>query len=92
LLAVGVRREAVVADYAATASRIDAVLARLRTSATYADVVDLVTTEQHTPRASGMERFLGLVDVQHGGALQWLADQGFGPDDVERLRRKLVTG
>jgi protein-tyrosine phosphatase len=90
LLAVGVQQEAVVADYVATGSRIEAILARLRGSATYAQSVDRISAEQHTPRAGGMERFLGLVDSQHGGVTRWLVGQGFGPGDIDRLRHKLV--
>jgi len=92
LLAVGVNREAVVADYVATAERIHAILARLRSSITYAEGVNQVSDEQHTPRASGMERFLGLIDSRHGGVTRWLADQGFGEPDVDLLRNKLLTG
>jgi protein tyrosine/serine phosphatase len=92
LLAVGVQRGAVVADYVATGSRIEAILARLRASVTYAGEVDRISTEQHTPRASAMERFLGLIDSEHGGAIRWLANQGFGPGDVHLLRQKLVQG
>jgi protein-tyrosine phosphatase len=92
LLAVGVQRDAVIADYAATAERIGAILARLRASVTYADGVNAISDEQHTPRASGMERFLGLLDSRHGGVRRWLADQGFGTGDVDLLRRKLLAG
>src|SRR4051812_14215045 len=91
LLAVGVDRAAVVADYAATAQRIDAILTRLRASATYAEGVNQASDQQHTPRASGMERFLELVDSRHGGVHRWLADQGFGNADLELLRHKLLA-
>ncbi|HST81558.1 MAG TPA: tyrosine-protein phosphatase [Kineosporiaceae bacterium] len=92
LLAVGVDREAVIADYVATAERIDAILARLRASATYGSGVDEVSTDRHTPRASAMKQFLDLVDSQHGGVAHWLAERGFGAEDIERLRRKLLAG
>jgi protein tyrosine/serine phosphatase len=92
LLAVGVDRDAVIADYVATAERIEAILARLRASATYASGVDLVSTDQHTPRASAMKQFLDLLEHQYGGATHWLADQGFGAEDLERLRHKLLAG
>jgi protein-tyrosine phosphatase len=92
LLAVGVDREAVIADYAATAERIDAVLARLRASATYVHGVNSISDDEHTPRASAMQRFLELVDSRHGGVAQWLADQGFGARDIELLRHKLLAG
>jgi protein tyrosine/serine phosphatase len=92
LSAVGVRREAVVADYAATAERIGAIMARLRASLTYADGVNRITDEQHTPRASSMERFLDLLESRHGGVARWLVDHGFGDRDLELLRNKLLTG
>jgi protein-tyrosine phosphatase len=91
LVTVGVRREAVVADYAATAERIHAILARLRASATYVDNVDKITAEQHTPRAAAMEGFLDLIETRHGSVPDWLTEQGFGADDVARLRVKLLS-
>jgi protein-tyrosine phosphatase len=91
LRAVGVRREAVIADYAATAVRIDAILARLRASDTYGSSINRISDEQHTPRESSMARFLDRVDADHGGVLTWLADQGFGPADLRRLRAKLLA-
>jgi protein tyrosine/serine phosphatase len=92
LLAVGVERGAVIADYVATAERIDAILDRLRASVTYADGVDRVSNEQHIPRASAMQRFLDRVDSRHGGVTRWLAEQGFDEADMELLRRKLLEG
>jgi protein tyrosine/serine phosphatase len=92
LLAVGADRDAVVADYAASAERIDAVLSRLRASSTYAAAIDRVSADMHTPRASGMNRFLDLLDSRSGGVSGWLADQGFDAGDVELLRRKLLSG
>ena len=91
LLAVGVRRDVVVADYAATGERIEAVLARLRASATYADSVDRLTAAQHTPREAAMEGFLDLVESRFGGVLPWLAGQGFGSADLAQLRHKLLA-
>jgi protein tyrosine/serine phosphatase len=90
LLAVGVRRDAVIADYVATADRIDAILARLGASPTYADSIARITPAEHTPRAAAMERFLSRVEAEPGGVLGWLAGAGFGPDDVTRLRAKLL--
>lgn len=90
LLAVGVNRSAVVADYAATADRIQAILARLRGRVTYAEKVNRISDEQHTPRASGMELFLELIDQQYGGVDLWLVENGFGAADRQRLRHKLL--
>ena len=90
LITVGVGREDVIADYAATGARIGAILARLRASGTYAASLRGVTDDQHTPRPGTMVRFLERLDDQHGGVINWLAGQGFGPDDVEKLKVKLL--
>jgi hypothetical protein len=37
-----------------------------------------------------MRRFLAHLDERYGGPHGWLATAGFGPDDVARLRSRLV--
>lgn len=91
LTAVGVRREAVVADYAATGQRITAILDRLRASPTYAGDIDRVSTDAHTPRAETMTAFLEQLDVQFGGTRSWLAEHGFHEPDVKQLRERLLA-
>jgi protein-tyrosine phosphatase len=92
LRAVGVRADAVVADYAATAERIEAILDRLRGSSTYADDINSRpnAVEDDSPRAETMQAFLQLVDERYGGVQQWLSEHGFGPGEVEALRAKLT--
>jgi protein-tyrosine phosphatase len=92
LTAVGVHREAVIADYAASAERMEAILERLRSSRTYASDVDSTPAAEQAPRPQTMAAFLGQLDVRHGGAQGWLAERGFGPADVRSLRAKLVAG
>jgi protein tyrosine/serine phosphatase len=92
LSAIGVRRDAVVADYTATAERMDKVLDRLRGSATYAADIDKAPADDHTPRAETMAAFLEEVDARYGGVLPWLSSRGFGPGDVASLRAKLLAG
>jgi protein-tyrosine phosphatase len=91
LSAVGVRRDAVIADYAASAERMAAILDRLRASKTYAADVDSRTPAEQMPRAQTMAAFLGQLDVRYGGVLRWLSERGFGPADVRALRAKLIT-
>ena len=91
LTAAGVRREAVVADYAATAERMHAVLDRLRASPTYADDTNSRPAEEHMPYPQTMARFLDLLNSRYGGALAWLDGQGFGPADVSALRARLLS-
>jgi protein-tyrosine phosphatase len=91
LSAVGVRRDAVVADYAATAERMDAVLGRLRASRTYAADIDKSPADDHMPRAETITAFLDEVDWRYGGALRWLSSRGFGASDVAALRVKMLA-
>ncbi|MEO3784221.1 tyrosine-protein phosphatase [Actinocorallia sp. B10E7] len=86
----GVAREAIIADYALTAERLDAILHRLLSSETYhADLRDR-PTDSHLPHAFIMERFLHGLDRLHGGVLNWLAANGWNDDDTGALRSRLV--
>ncbi|WP_106401768.1 tyrosine-protein phosphatase [Actinocorallia populi] len=86
----GVAREAVIADYALTAERIDAILDRLLSSETYRTDLSGRPTDSHLPHAFIMERFLAVLDRSHGGALDWLAANGWTADDTAALRSRLV--
>jgi protein-tyrosine phosphatase len=89
LSAVGVRREAVVADYVATGERVDAIIARLRRTAIYAADVDSKPATEHMPRPATMSQVLTHLDARYGGAAGWLAAHGFGDDELIRLRGRL---
>ena len=80
LATVGVPRPAIVADYAATGERLVPLLARLRSSPTYAEDMRGRPDESHRPRPETMRRFLGVLDERHGGAPGWLDAHGFGDD------------
>ena len=92
LTAADVRPEAIVADYVATADRIDAILDRLRRSKTYAEDVDSKFVHAHLPRPETMRAFLEQLDVRYGGLPRWLAGHGFADDELSRLRAKLRKG
>jgi protein-tyrosine phosphatase len=89
LTAAGVRPEAVVADYSATGDRIEAILGRLRRSRTYARDIDSQPVVAHLARPETMAAFLQQMDARYGGVVRWLADHGFGDDDLRLLRAKL---
>jgi len=89
LTAAGVRPQAIIADYAATGERAEAILARLRRSPTYARDIDSQPAESHRPRPETMAAFLEQMDFRHGGVARWLADHGLSPDDVDLLRVKI---
>ena len=86
----GVAREAIIADYALTAERIDAILRRLLSSETYGTDLRDRPADSHLPHAFIMERFLDRLDSLHGGALNWLAANGWTDDDTGALRSRLV--
>jgi protein tyrosine/serine phosphatase len=92
LTAVGVPAEAVIADYAATGEKIEAILQRLVRSPTYEDDLKGSPVDRHIPRPETMKAFLSEVASRYGGAEQWLAGHGFGPADLQRLRAKLLAG
>jgi len=84
LAVAGVPREAIIADYVATDERIDAIVARLAASPTYAGDIHVEQTDRHRPRAETMQRVLELIDAH-----AWLAAHGFDADDAAALRARL---
>jgi len=86
LSAIGVERNAIVADYAATGERLKAILARLKSSPTYAEDLEGVDDDVHVPRPETMHRVLSLVDDRHGGPAGWLRANGFADFDALRAR------
>ena len=89
LAVAGVRREAIVADYAMTADVIDALVAKLAASPTYAEDMERRDVASHTPRAETMDRLLALLEERHGGAVGWLDAHGFGAEERAALRSRL---
>jgi protein-tyrosine phosphatase len=89
LTAVGVGPEAVVADYAATGERNEAILTRLRRSPTYARDIDNLPAEAHRARPETMKAFLEQMDARYGGVARWLTDHGLSREEMSRLRTKL---
>lgn len=91
LTAVGVPADTVVADYAATDEKIEAVLHRLMRSPTYEGDLKDSAIDRHRPRPETMKAFLAQVQARYGGVTQWLAGHGFGEQDLRRLRAKLLA-
>ncbi len=85
----GVERTAIVADYAASADRYDALMNRLATSMGTRGP-SLAATVKHRPKAVTMERFLDALAGEAGGVGPWLAAHGWTAADHQALRRKLV--
>jgi protein-tyrosine phosphatase len=90
LLVAGVSRDDVVADYVATGEVIEQIMARLHPRPIYTKGIEDVPLDEHAPRAAAMEAFLDLVDSRLDGLEQWLSGQGFGAEEQERLKAKLL--
>ena len=86
----GVRREAVVADYARSAERIDGVLARLRASRTYGPSLADTSADAIRPVPGSMERFLDHVDREYGGPHGLAFAIGVDEEAIARLATRLV--
>jgi protein tyrosine/serine phosphatase len=91
LAEVGVERAAIVEDYALSAERVEAILARLVARRTYAtDLVKDEPVDKHKPKAVTMERLLTAMAEQHGGVGAWLRANGWTEQDAAALRRQLL--
>src|SRR3569833_245439 len=88
---VGVPRDQIVADYTATGERLEAILARLCTSPTYAQDLDSRPADTHMPHAYTMEKLLTILDERHGGPQGWLRHHGWTDDDTTALQAALQT-
>ncbi len=86
LAVAGVPHEEIVADYAQSAEVIDALVARLAASPTYAEDMERRDPAQHAPRAATMDRVLALLDERHGSPAGWLTEHGFGAAEQAALR------
>jgi protein tyrosine/serine phosphatase len=90
LLVAGVPREEVVADYALTGERIEAIVDRLAGADAYQDDMKTRTLDDLRPHALSMRHFFDRLD-ELGGPLTWLTDHGFGPDEQAALRDRLTA-
>nr|WP_246406843.1 tyrosine-protein phosphatase [Modestobacter versicolor] len=89
LSVAGVEPAAIIADYAQTAEVIEALVAKLAASPTYAEDMTGREIAVHTPRAETMRRVLDLLDERWGGPIGWLEAHGFGADEQAALRTRL---
>jgi protein tyrosine/serine phosphatase len=90
LLVAGVPREDVVADYALTGERIEAIYERLAGSEVYADDIKARVLDDIRPHPLSMRHFFDRLD-EIGGPQAWLTEHGFGPEEQAALRARLVA-
>jgi protein-tyrosine phosphatase len=86
--AIGVEREAVVADYALSAERVEALFRRWTSAAGEPMPADLTP---HMPRAEAMAAVLAHLDEAHGGTAAWLRVNGLKEEELAHLRGRLTA-
>lgn len=85
----GADRAEIVADYAASSERMQAILDRLMTSETYNANLQDRPLASHLTHAETMVAFLGHLDEAYGGVEPALESFGWASGDTELLRTKL---
>jgi protein-tyrosine phosphatase len=91
LALVGVKRDAIVADYALTDERIEAIRDRLIATELYSENMKARTLASMRPHADNMERFLDRVDAEYGGVHELAAVVGLDEETLARLSRRLLA-
>jgi hypothetical protein len=89
LQVAGVPDDQIVADYVASADRIEAIMGRLAGRPPYDATLVGHTVAEQTPQPESMEQILAALRARHGGAAGWLAGQGWSRGDVEQLAASL---
>ncbi len=96
LAAVGVRPEAIVADYLRTQESLDGLLERLAlgwSDAQRETMLRRLTVERPDlmlAPAAAIEAVLGALEDWPGGTTGWLLDHGLAPAALDTLRRRLT--
>lgn len=87
--AVGVERDAVVADYVLSGEHVEAMFRRWTTASGDPMPTDLTP---HLPQAEAMATVLARLDAEYGtgGAAGWLLAHGLEEEALARLRRRLT--
>lgn len=90
---VGVRRDAVIADYAKTNEVIDEVLEALAARSPEGSMsLDAIPLAARRAQPDALRAVLDRLDRDFGGSAGWLRAKGLEPAEAARLRRRLVTG
>lgn len=85
---VGVERDAVVDDYALSATKVEDMFRRWTAAEGSEMPADLTP---HLPRAEAMAQVLATLDRDHGGAAGWLRANGLSQEEITRLKERFTA-
>ncbi len=88
---LGVERNVIVEDYVLTASRMDLVLARIRSNPDAEAQIAEVPQFLLQAEARTMETFIDDLHRKHGGARKWALDAGVSTETVDTMTEVLLT-
>lgn len=89
--ALGVSDDLIVADYALSAERIDAIIARVMSMKGYEDALRHMPEDTLHARPETMERVVAEVAARYGSMEGYLRDGGVADDVLDRLRAKCLV-
>jgi protein tyrosine/serine phosphatase len=89
--AVGVEREAIIADFALSNERIERIGSRLRRFPTYANYTGKISTRDMGNDPQTMVDVLATLDSEYGGAAGWLLSAGMTESELSTLRVVLAA-
>lgn len=88
---LGVRRTAIAADYAQTATGLPHVFARLVGIGPYLRTLAGADPADHEPHAGTMLAYVDEVDRRHGGTEAWLVARGLEPELIAGFRAAMLV-
>lgn len=89
--ALGVPDDLIVADYALSAERIDAIIARVMSMKGYEDALRHMPEDTLHARPETMEKVVAEVGARYGSMEGYLRDAGVDDSVLERLRAKCLA-
>lgn len=89
--ALGVPDELIVADYALSAERIDAIIARVMSMKGYEDALRHMPADTLHARPETMERVVSEVASRFGSMAGYLREAGIDDSTLDRLRAKCLA-
>ena len=90
LEALGVKREAIVADYARSADPVADMVIRLAADEVYAETIARTDPSRLAAEPDTMVEFLATLDERDGGAVPWLSSAGLSAEALAQLRDALL--